>query len=506
MGGGEDKLQAILLVAQTQREQAFAAATKIHDTVKDLQTHDHHVAQTCIQELEKLESRYTDADRQFVEANSQLPEAKQHKEPSKYSAFFEICLAIRVKCVPIAKDIPSAAATQTPSSELPLPRIQLPKFHGQIEHWPEFIALFDALVHLNATMPDAQKFHFLRSSLTGEALSVIASLELTASNYALAYKALQQRYQNHRRLANMYLSQVLNFPKFSTASVDHLKRFVSIHQNAIHALKALPIDDLADFLLFSLTFHNLDTDSRQRFEQQVSPEEFPSLAKLLQFSTQLLRVLESTTVQSPASKPHSPSRSTSSSHQSSFARSQSHASRSPSRTPHSREYSPRPVYSTVKSANSSTSSPFVCEYCNVPGHSIRQCREFKALTSHQRRDYVEHASLCRNCLSAHHQIIKCQSAHSCHVCGERHHTILHLRADDPWDKREGPKQPYSHERATRSPSPISSGATRASSPRATPRLRPSSPSSSRSSATSSAPKEQRRRDSRSPPTVEKHAD
>lgn len=233
----------------------------------------------------------------------------------------------------------------------------------------------------------------------------------------------------------MHFMQILNWSKPPIVSVGHLKQLASTHQNAISALKALPIPDLADFLLSSLTLRNLDDDSRRRFENRVTDDEFPSLDNVLQFINQQLRILESTAPLSTA-KLQSPARSSSASHLPSSPKPVSRHLRSS----YSREFSPprRHVYSIAQSSATITSRRIVCAYCNVNDHSIRQCEAFKALSSHQRRTFVENTSLCRNCLSSFHHFNNCQSTHSCHTCGERHHTILHPRSDSPRARPESP--------------------------------------------------------------------
>lgn len=182
------------------------------------------------------------------------------------------------------------------AAHIPLPKIHLPTFDGQIEDWPGFITLYDAIVHANTSLEPSQKFHYLRSSLTGEASSVIAGFTLIASNYLLAYDALRRRYQNDRRLAHLYFGRILSFQSSRAPSLETLKRFQTVHRNAIEGLKALPIDDLADFLLFSLTLNNLDTISRQRFEDKLPSDAIPQLSQLLEFVNQQVRVFENSSV------------------------------------------------------------------------------------------------------------------------------------------------------------------------------------------------------------------
>ncbi|XP_059221686.1 transcription initiation factor IIB [Stomoxys calcitrans] len=62
-------------------------------------------------------------------------------------------------------------------------KIQLPKFGGAYADWPNFFSLFSTIVDSSAELSDLEKFHHLRSSLTGAALDTISSLELNERNY-----------------------------------------------------------------------------------------------------------------------------------------------------------------------------------------------------------------------------------------------------------------------------------------------------------------------------------
>ncbi|XP_044755002.1 uncharacterized protein LOC123313955 [Coccinella septempunctata] len=359
-----DKLKASIAESMVKRENAFAAASTLLNLVKGLTT-EVQVANMCLTELTWLEKSFREADDLIVRLNTQLEESERDESPSTFAAFFETCLHIRAAHSGIT--IPSSVAAPSSSSvELPIPRVELPCFSGKIEVWPGFIALFDALVHQSTSMAPVQKFHLLSSALSGEAASVISGFERNSANYLLAYQALHSRYQNPRRLADLYVNQILESRPASLSSLPQLKRFITTHQNAINAIKALPISDLADYLLLSDKNYYL-TIIRQEL-----------LLTIIQQET-ILRVLESSTLTSArssalrrSSRPQSPAASAS------VPISSAQPSPGPSSRPH--------AYAGVRPSASSSSSS-ACVYCSA-NHSIRQCREFKAMNIHQRRAFV----------------------------------------------------------------------------------------------------------------------
>ena len=88
---------------------------------------------------------------------------------------------------------------------VPLPKLTIPKFGGQIDQWPEFKNLFDSLVHQNSNLSDVEKFQYLRSLLVSDASALVCNYPLSSELYKTAYEVLQDRYNNKRRLAQHYI-------------------------------------------------------------------------------------------------------------------------------------------------------------------------------------------------------------------------------------------------------------------------------------------------------------
>jgi hypothetical protein len=53
--------------------------------------------------------------------------------------------------------------------------------------------MFKAMVHDNETLADIQKFHYVKSSLSGEAEELVSSLAMTSSNYTTTLQRLRER-------------------------------------------------------------------------------------------------------------------------------------------------------------------------------------------------------------------------------------------------------------------------------------------------------------------------
>ncbi len=66
-----------------------------------------------------------------------------------------------------------------------LPKLDFPKFFGDVTKWKEFWDCYDSAIHTNSRLSTIDKLNYLRSEIDGEALGVIGGLPLTAENYEL---------------------------------------------------------------------------------------------------------------------------------------------------------------------------------------------------------------------------------------------------------------------------------------------------------------------------------
>lgn len=76
------------------------------------------------------------------------------------------------------------------------PKIDIPTFTGNYNHWPTFYDLFKETIHFNATLSKSQKMQHLKSKVKGEAERLIQHLHISAENYNTAWEILCQRYNN----------------------------------------------------------------------------------------------------------------------------------------------------------------------------------------------------------------------------------------------------------------------------------------------------------------------
>lgn len=147
-------------------------------------------------------------------------------------------------------------------SGIPLPRIELPKFDCGIVKWRSFRNIYYSLVHVNQTIGNIDRFYYLLSWLTGPALFIIKAVLLSAINYEIAWKTLNERFENKRSLATTRINKLFAFRPISHEPLSFLSHFMmNTFQENITALSELVVDDLG-FLVFYMASRVLDSNTR----------------------------------------------------------------------------------------------------------------------------------------------------------------------------------------------------------------------------------------------------
>lgn len=91
----------------------------------------------------------------------------------------------------------STSSHETRVCTVHLPRIDIPKFSGEITKWENFRDIFESLVSSRSGLANVQKLHYLKASLTGEASLILTNVQITDANYVTSWELLKKRYDNN---------------------------------------------------------------------------------------------------------------------------------------------------------------------------------------------------------------------------------------------------------------------------------------------------------------------
>ena len=308
--------------------------------------------------------------------------------------------------------VPSAlgpsASIQIPSAVARLPDLGLPSFYGKYETWYSFKDIFDSVVHNRTDLSDIDKFLYLKICCKADALKLIDSLDVTASNYSIALNLLQKRYENKRAILNHHINHLLfNLPQVSRESASQLRSLIdSLHQH-ISALRKLnlPVDHW-DQLLIPIVLRKLDDRTKREWESKQVDNDLPTLQNLIDILTKKCFTLEA--LNSDLSRLPTQQKATHRKYD--YERSGARCN-------------------FVQSANSR--NKLNCQFCHGD-HFIYFCQPFANLPLSEKYKIIRENKLCSNCLRTGHLKFDCKSS-GCKKCHYKHNTILHdskIKIDD----------------------------------------------------------------------------
>lgn len=178
-----------------------------------------------------------------------------------------------------------------------LPTINLPTFEGSFTTWRSFRDSFITLIHLNEELNGVQKLAYLKSALKGEPHTLITTLDTTELNYDIAWKLLNKRYDNKRRIINNHVQNILNISPITKEAPIQLRQLINVLQTQINCLKSLkqPVQSW-DAILVPITVSKLDSMTVKEWETKLNidsnKDEIPALDDLLEFLSNKVSTLE----------------------------------------------------------------------------------------------------------------------------------------------------------------------------------------------------------------------
>ncbi|XP_047985748.1 uncharacterized protein LOC125225976 [Leguminivora glycinivorella] len=291
-----------------------------------------------------------------------------------------------------------------------LPTISLPSFDGSHEHWIAFRDTFSSLVHNSQEISDIQKFHYLKSSLTGSAQLVIDSIEFSTDNYNIAWELLLNRYNNNRLLIHNHVKALFSMQTLQKESPVLLRKLIDNVLKNIRALKALkePVDSW-DTLLIYMIVSKLDSTTEREWEQHKgslsadSIESKLTIDDLLSFLRGRADMLETLIVTHSKTNSQDSKKYTNS------------------------NYTPK-VHCNVATEKPQVKTPFkkqfkLCPMCSEK-HPLYSCQSFLDLNMKDRLQLVSDKNLCENCLRTGHTADLCRYG-PCRKCDKKHNSIIH---------------------------------------------------------------------------------
>ncbi|XP_055590277.1 uncharacterized protein LOC129742403 [Uranotaenia lowii] len=183
-----------------------------------------------------------------------------------------------------------ATSTQNPIessaslARVKLPEIRLPSFDGQINLWITFRDSFDSLINSNHQLTKMDKFTYLRSALTGEALQEVSSIELSAANYEVAWAALKNRYENRKLIVKTYVDALFNVAAMHKESYEGLSKLIGEFEKNLQMLEKIgeSFEGWSTLLVY-MVCARLDPSTLRHWETHHNSREVPKFQMLMRF-------------------------------------------------------------------------------------------------------------------------------------------------------------------------------------------------------------------------------
>lgn len=356
--------------------------------------------QTKIEEIciEKIESGDTTEEKQreifeneYFDVVGRAREIIAETEDEERTANEAAAIQASVR---LSTDAESAGRTVGQGTmQVKYPQINLPIFHGAYDEWLNFYDTFKSLIHNNVALSDIEKFHYLKSCLRSEAIQVVKSLEVSSSNYAIAWNLLKDRFQNKRLIINNHIKGLLEIPAISKESSAALRQLLDNTVTHLRALDSLeqPTSQW-DTLIIYLVANKLDSSTRRSWESSIQKNHIPQLQDLIDFLTNRAQILESIYGCQGNIKNHK-----------------------------------EPVNKGRSNSSYFASFKPKCPHCKNQ-HFIYQCEDFLKLSISERIQKVKQMKLCLNCLRENHTTEDCRSS-KCKRCNSNHNTLLHSESN-----------------------------------------------------------------------------
>ncbi|XP_063389320.1 uncharacterized protein LOC134675090 [Cydia fagiglandana] len=359
--------------------------------------------------LSKIEEIYSEFDsvQCDIENELEIPD-EQYKERDAFESKYFGLVARARELLSAAAPAPAPGASagsdrsETGScvtaigggTKLKLPTIDMPSFSGHYHDWLEFRDTFSSLIHSNNSIPNINKFHYLRAALKGSAAVIIQSLDFSSDNYTLAWELLCDRYNNKRSLVNNHIQAIFNIEQLSKESSRSIRNLIDTINKNLRALKSLDLPtEHWDVLIIQIISSKLDTTTHHKWESYRNKlKELPTLKMFNDFLKDRADLLESTEM--------------------------SNKKRRSSDTTHNRQKA-----LTATTYSPTTSRKYACPFCN-DDHALYLCQKFKSLKLQARVDKAKALKVCLNCLRVGHNEKTCR-LNPCRTCGVQRNSLLH---------------------------------------------------------------------------------
>lgn len=305
-------------------------------------------------------------------------------------------------------------------SQLTLPAVSIPSFSGAFSEWKTFHDLFKSIVHKNENLPASHKFQYLCGVLSGNAHDLVAGFDVCDEDYPKAWKLLCDTYNDKPSMFVHIMNNFASLESVNGENPEQLRQIVKATSVCFKSLESVGVaKEAVDPVITFYLMQKLPVETMAFWEQVRDRKKMPLFDELKACTETRIRISCTVASIKVAGSQHETRSETSQRHQSGGKG-----------QPPARKKTVKAHHASKTSAPAITAKVFKCPACNEEkeNHPIRNCEKFLALSCADRKAFIVRIGYCTNCLAYNHDDVntKCKSYRNCSVCGERHHSLLHV--------------------------------------------------------------------------------
>ena len=275
-----------------------------------------------------------------------------------------------------------------------LPKINLPKFNGDVTKYQHFLQCFKCSIEANETLSDVNKLNYLINSLEGPAYKSLEGLQIIEENYKKAMDILNDRYGKPQRIISAHMQALLKLQTYQNDKTSDLRAIYDKIMVNIRGLESLGISsEKYGSLLIPVIMSRMPSDITLQVARKTS-EDIWSIDEIMTIIRQEIEAREV-------------SKGISATDTKGYAK--------PIRT------TPNGTTKTFVANSENPKKGIECYFCKKD-HYSNECNEIT--DPRERKALITAAKRCYNCLRTGHSVKDCRQTRKCHYCHGKHNTAL----------------------------------------------------------------------------------
>ncbi|XP_043195478.1 uncharacterized protein LOC122366890 [Amphibalanus amphitrite] len=241
--------------------------------------------------LSEFKKRLEDFDSAEADYEMELPDTDIAAAIEAAGEVRDQAVLSRQRAIKLLGDMEESAeagSSCSSSDKVRLPKLQLPKFAGDVLKWPQFWEAFSVTVD-KSDMPEVTKLTYLRSLLSGEAQRCVEGMSLCKDSYQHTCEILQERFGRKERIIFGHIQALLQVGQEQKLSLKCLQDELLVHVRSLEALEVT--GERYGVVLTPLLVSRLPEEVRKNWAREGGGKE-SDLDFLLQFLKKEINSLE----------------------------------------------------------------------------------------------------------------------------------------------------------------------------------------------------------------------